>query len=397
MLRLFFSVFVALAGVRAAAVEVALSHNLVVVTKGEPGIRADGDFYPLGMTARQFIRDFGPPVQSKAGRLEYPDDGLEVRLDGEGSINSFLLDVKPQRAGAASPEFETDTGIRSTADYQRALAMQGNPEEEVSQGGHRALIYGFGVIEFRANQLSTIRVGFEPNEHEQIVDWIRKSRDWMERLKHRGDPQPVLQPPPVPAPSRAVPSEALNLFPDLKDATRVVFVIDASGSMLNRFDLVRQAMARGIGMLRPDQMFNLIVFQGDKFATFSSGTPGRATPEFKASALGFLGEKVVPRGETNPIPAFKLAFEQSPDLIYLLTDGDLPDGAAVVRAIREFNANRKTQVSAIEISSALDRRMTPFSSTLLQIAKENGGVYGYVDHGGAGLLDPHILFEPELP
>ena len=102
-----------------------------------------------------------------------------------------------------------------------------------------------------------------------------------------------------------------------------------------------------------------------------------ATPENKLKATNYLEDKVTPRGETNPIPGLELAFQQKPELIYLLTDGDFPDNNAVLKRITELNKDHKVKINTIAFVSEADTD-TDFMKLLDKIAKENGGVYKFV-------------------
>jgi len=85
----------------------------------------------------------------------------------------------------------------------------------------------------------------------------------------------------------------------------------------------------------------------------------------------------VARGSTDPIPGLELAFKQQPDLIYLLTDGDFPDNAAVLKFIREHNVGaHKAKINTI----AFMDHGAAYEKVLQDIARENDGVFRYVSN-----------------
>lgn len=158
------------------------------------------------------------------------------------------------------------------------------------------------------------------------------------------------------------------------NAHKIAFVCDASGSMLNKFSTLRRELTNTIQGLKPIQSFNLIFFQEQSRSALSDAGLIMATPENKLKATNYLEDKVTPRGETNPIPGIELAFQQKPDLIYLLTDGDFPDNKAVLKRIQELNRTAKIKINTIAFVGEGDND-TEFKAILQQIAKESGGNY----------------------
>lgn len=161
------------------------------------------------------------------------------------------------------------------------------------------------------------------------------------------------------------------------NAKKIAFVCDASGSMLNKFSTLRRELSNTVQGLRPIQSFNIIFFQEQSKSALSDSGLVMATPENKLKATNYLEDKVTPRGETNPIPGLELAFQQKPELIYLLTDGDFPDNNAVLKRITELNKDHKVKINTIAFVSEADTD-TDFMKLLDKIAKDNGGVYKYV-------------------
>ena len=63
---------------------------------------------------------------------------------------------------------------------------------------------------------------------------------------------------------------------------------------------------------------------------------------------------VIADGPTDPIPAIRQAFQQKPELIYLLTDGfeNASDLNKIVEEFRRLNPDKKVKVNALLIRSA---------------------------------------------
>ena len=102
---------------------------------------------------------------------------------------------------------------------------------------------------------------------------------------------------------------------------RVIFVIDASGSMLSLFSLVIDELARSLEGLDFEQIFGIIFFQEDAAVMVpprNSLVP--ATPENKQRALEWIDAHVFPGKSSNPIDALQKAISLKPDVIFLLSD-----------------------------------------------------------------------------
>jgi hypothetical protein len=158
------------------------------------------------------------------------------------------------------------------------------------------------------------------------------------------------------------------------NARRIVYIVDASGSMMTIFPHVRFKLNESIGILRPSQAFNVFVFSNATVTAFNKGGLLTASPENKRKAVGF-GEGVIAAGTTNPLPAIREAFTNKPELIYVLTDGfdvsEVPF-AEIAAEFRKANADKRVRVNTILIRSRDDKEL---EKILDQIAKENGGVF----------------------
>ncbi|MCC6422972.1 MAG: VWA domain-containing protein [Phycisphaerales bacterium] len=159
------------------------------------------------------------------------------------------------------------------------------------------------------------------------------------------------------------------------NATRIAFVCDASGSMVDKFDALRIELRRSVEGLKPIQAFGIIFFQEQEAATLDAKLV-MATAEHKKQAFEFL-DQTTPHGGTEPIHGLKIAFDQGPQLIYLLTDGDFPDNQKVIDYIRQRNVGGKVKINTI----AFVGRGEEYEKVLRQIADENHGSFRYVSDG----------------
>ena len=161
------------------------------------------------------------------------------------------------------------------------------------------------------------------------------------------------------------------------NARTVVFVCDASGSMINTFSSLKAELVKAISRLKAIQGFNIIFFQDEKAAALDSGLLF-ATPENKRKAFQWL-DTVTTTGTTNPIPGIEMAFRNKPQLIYMLTDADFPDNNAVKSAIQRLNNGKQTRINTIIFVGEADSDTSQsFIDLMKTIAKDNGGVYSHV-------------------
>jgi hypothetical protein len=152
----------------------------------------------------------------------------------------------------------------------------------------------------------------------------------------------------------------------------IIFVCDASGSMMNKMATLKAELKSAVDRLKPMQWFDVVFFADAKPQALSQ-LMVPASPDHKQKLFAFLNG-VTTAGATDPIPGLELAFRQQPQLIFLLTDGDFPDNNAVLNRIRQLNPDKKVHVNTIAFVGESDTDQA-FIDVLKQIAKENGGVF----------------------
>ncbi len=133
----------------------------------------------------------------------------------------------------------------------------------------------------------------------------------------------------------------MEFFGHKTQARRLAFVVDCSGSMFGRMELVKSQLRQSIASLKPDQFFSVLFFSGNGQTVESGGGQlRRATASQKQKALAMV-ESVTPGGRTQALPALKRALElrepsrRQVEVIYFLTDGfDLDESAVAVALLR---------------------------------------------------------------
>ncbi|HSZ54571.1 MAG TPA: hypothetical protein VK797_02845 [Tepidisphaeraceae bacterium] len=87
----------------------------------------------------------------------------------------------------------------------------------------------------------------------------------------------------------------------LKDARRIVFLVDTQSGLWPVFKSLREELSLAVANLRDDQFFTLIVLRDNAAPSVFSQNPIRADEVTKQSALAFVAA-IETQHTTNPIP-----------------------------------------------------------------------------------------------
>jgi hypothetical protein len=145
-----------------------------------------------------------------------------------------------------------------------------------------------------------------------------------------------------------------------------VYVVDCSGSMADDARLVRakEELRRSVARLQFPQRF-FVIFYNDRPMPMSGSVPRSADPGDKGQFFSWL-RLIDAEGQTDPRGAMSMAIGLRPDAIFLLSDGEYPEGA--VEAITKKNA-RKVPIHCIDLAGGAA------GDDLKKIAKDSGGQY----------------------
>jgi hypothetical protein len=158
---------------------------------------------------------------------------------------------------------------------------------------------------------------------------------------------------------------------EARAARKIVYVVDRSGSMLGVFSDLRTELKRSIDGLRKSQKYHVIFYSTDPPM---EAPPSRLVNAIRASkerTFKFIDE-TMPEGMTQPILAMKRAFALEPDLIYFLSDGDIPEAEPLKDNLKIWNRKKQVRVFTIAYVSSAGR------SLLEEIAREHNGAFRFV-------------------
>jgi Mg-chelatase subunit ChlD len=146
-----------------------------------------------------------------------------------------------------------------------------------------------------------------------------------------------------------------------------VFVVDCSGSMLDDDRLTRATieLRKSVFALVEPQKFEVIFYNNESIPMPGGPRPRTADLQAKNELLLWL-RLIEPDGGTEPRPALKQAISLKPDAVFLLSDGEFPEGT--VNEAAKLNT-RKIPIHCVDLAGGLA------GDHLKRIAAESGGQY----------------------
>jgi von Willebrand factor type A domain len=146
-----------------------------------------------------------------------------------------------------------------------------------------------------------------------------------------------------------------------------IFVVDCSESMIEDDRIARATieLRRSVFALQPPQKFEVIFFNTESIPMPGGPIPRSADLQSKNQLLLWL-RLIEPDGGTDPRPALKQAIMLRPDAVFLLSDGDLPEGT--VKEVAKLNT-RKVPIHCVDLAGGLA------GDQLKMIASDSGGQY----------------------
>jgi hypothetical protein len=161
--------------------------------------------------------------------------------------------------------------------------------------------------------------------------------------------------------------------------TKFVYVFDRSSSMEGApLAAAKQQLIQSINSLDTIHQFQIIFFN-HQMRTFDASGGGHriafATERSKQLATKFIGG-ITADGGTDRMTALRAAVAMQPDVIFFLTDADDPMPDSEVAEVVQLNRRANAAICTIQFGEGAQPSSDNF---LVELAKQSGGQYGYVD------------------
>ena len=172
------------------------------------------------------------------------------------------------------------------------------------------------------------------------------------------------------------------------NARKIIYVVDASGSLIDTLPFVIKELKESISSLKEQQQYTVVFFQaGDPVEVPPVGWKA-ATADNKRKTFEFIdldAGNIVPRGRTDPVKAIKLSMKYKPELMFILSDNITGKGQyevdrdELLKFLNDVNKDRKTTINTIQFLYP-----DPLE-TLKTIATEHRGTMKFVTEADLGL------------
>lgn len=175
------------------------------------------------------------------------------------------------------------------------------------------------------------------------------------------------------------------------NARTLIYLVDASGSLIDVLPFVMTELKRSINELSDKQRFTIIFFQGNEAIEVSPVGLKSATVENKQKvALWLDASPVTPSGLANPASALARSLQYKPDLLFLLADNIIGSGRTendqrrLLEEIDRANVHH-TKINTIQFLYKDKLESDRGKSTLELIAERTGGVYKFMSETELGV------------
>lgn len=171
-----------------------------------------------------------------------------------------------------------------------------------------------------------------------------------------------------------------------------VFVIDASGSMVDTLPFVVAELKRAVRTLTEQHTFAVLFYQGD--TVIHALKPGMilANEANKRRLFDWLdGESLTPSGLSSPIKAIEQGLLLKPQVMFLLSDNITGSGRYELHQGELLSRVKKANIGSTKISTIQFLYPDPLTKipgmkpTLERISEQSGGIYKYLSARELGL------------
>ncbi|MCG8649999.1 MAG: hypothetical protein MI861_09205, partial [Pirellulales bacterium] len=270
------------------------------------------------------------------------------------------------------------------------VTLQSRPKDQVALSASAA----------QANEVSMETFTIESSEPEVEPNEPTETSEAELELSPLGEIHVTKFTPPAPISSASdslsqslSPAEAVSL--DLSSDAKIqfcgvegggnhfVYLVDSSGSMGNGFESAREELLRSIDQLQPEQRFYVVFFDAQpdfmRLTNSNEDEPRsvHATAENKAAMKRWARSITIDRGKA-PYEALRFALQLRPDAVFLLSDGEFPQGIEDLLKNENKVENLFGDRKPISIVHTISYHSKEGESRMRRIAQQNGGQYRHI-------------------
>jgi len=133
------------------------------------------------------------------------------------------------------------------------------------------------------------------------------------------------------------------------NARRIVYVVDASGSMVRAMSIILDELRRSLEQIGPRQEFAVVFFQRRQALVVPpAGRLVAGTVRERERVMQWVEVNVLPEGRSNPLAALEYALNLRPDVIFLLSENITGSG--------EFEIDQATLLDRLDQLNPRDPR-----------------------------------------
>jgi hypothetical protein len=177
------------------------------------------------------------------------------------------------------------------------------------------------------------------------------------------------------------------------NARRLVYLVDASGSLIDTLPFVILELKRSIGELSERQSCSVIFFQGDRVIEVPAPGLKPATAQNKRRVIEWIdldSGNITPKGLSSPLNALKQALRYRPQLLFILSDNITGQGQYEIDQQRLLAGITRANTSNTKINTIQFLYPDPLvrydlKPTLQLIAEQTGGIYKFLDGRELGI------------
>lgn len=162
-----------------------------------------------------------------------------------------------------------------------------------------------------------------------------------------------------------------------------VYLVDSSGSMGEGFESARRELLASIQVLKPHQRFYVVFFDAKPDymrlgnSSFDEPRSVYATPENKAAVKRWAMRISMDRGRA-PYEPLRFALKLRPDVIFLLSDGEFPQGIEELLQNENRVQNLFGDSHPISIVHTISYHSQEGENRMRRIALQNHGQYRHI-------------------